>query len=395
MRFSTKTFPMKPPLHGIRVLELGSFVAAPSAGRLLGDLGAEVFKIEPPEGDNLRTWSTPAPDGTSWWFKSHNRNKKMLCFDLHDERERAIVRAIALRCDVVIEAFRPGKMAEWGLSAEELRREKPDLIYASISGYGQDGPYAGRAGFGNIAEAMGGLRYITGEAGGPPMRMGISIGDELAAFYTVIGVLAALVARDRDGAGDRIDVSLIESCFSLMEGALPEYGATGRIRERAGNQIAVTAPNSVYPTRDGKWLAVGANAPAIFRRFCALIGRPELADDPRFCDNPSRTKNIDELDAIVAEWTRRHDAAEADALLAKAGVPAGLVYSIADICADPQFAARGAIAEIADAEGNRVRTYGAVPRFGEHATRLERAAGRLGADTEAVLRELGLECLKT
>lgn len=379
------------PLAGIRVLELGSFIAGPSAGRILGDLGAEVLKIEPPEGDDLRNWSNPAPDGTSWWFKSHNRNKRLLCFDLHQERDRKIVREIALRCDVVLENFRPGRLEQWGLGSAELRRERPDLIYVSISGYGQDGPYAGRPGFGNIAEAMGGLRYITGFPDGPPMRIGISIGDELAGMYAAIGVMGALLGRNRDGKGDRVDVSLIESCFSLMEGTLPEYKAIGKIRERDGNRIAITAPNNVYPTKDGKWFAIGANAPSVFRRFCALIGRAELCEDPRFRDNQGRTANIEELDRIVEAWTRQHDAAEISASLAEAGVPAGPVYSIADICEDPQFRARGAIAEIRDSSGTAVATYGLVPRFTEHPTSLKHAAGRLGEDTEAVLRELGID----
>lgn len=391
MRVLTVGFVAHPPLHGIRVLELGSFIAGPSAGRILADLGADVLKVEPPEGDDLRNWSNPAPDGTSWWFKSHNRNKRLLCFDLHQERDRKIVREIALRCDVVLENFRPGRMAGWGLGAEELRREKPDLIYASISGFGQDGPYAQRPGFGNIAESMGGLRYITGFPDGPPMRMGISIGDELAAMYAVIGILGALIGRNADGKGDCIDVSLIESCFSLMEGVLPEYRALGKVRERDGNRIAITAPNTMYPTKDGKWFAIGANAPSVFRRFCALIGAPELADDPRFCDNQARTANIEELDRIVEAWTRERDAADIAELLAEAAVPAGHVYSIAEICEDPQFRARNAIAEIADSDGNRIATYGLIPRFREHPTRLDHAAGRLGEDTEAVLRELGID----
>jgi formyl-CoA transferase len=315
----------------------------------------------------------------------------MLAFDLHEERDRKIVREIALRCDVVLENFRPGRLDAWGLGAADLRRERPDLIYVSISGYGQDGPYAQRAGFGNIAEAMGGLRYITGAPDGPPMRMGLSIGDELAGLYAAIGVLAALLGRQRDGKGDRVDVSLIESCFSLLEGILPEYKALGKIREREGNRITVTAPNSVYPTKDGKWFAIGANAPSVFRRFSALIGRPELADDPRFCDNRARTANVVELDGIVERWTRAHDAAEIAASLADAGVPAGPVYSIADICEDPQFRARGAIAEVRDTAGTAVATYGLVPRFAEHPTHLHHAAGRLGEDTQAVLRELGID----
>lgn len=380
-----------PPLAGIRVLELGSTVAGPAAGRLLGDLGADVFKVEPPEGDQLRTWGELAPDGTSWWFKSHNRNKHLLTFDLHQPADIETVRHIALACDVVIESFRPGWLDERGLGPQALRARKPELIFASISGYGQSGPYAKRPGYGNIAEAMGGLRAITGEAAGPPMRMGISIGDELAGLYTVIGVLAALQARTRDGRGDTVDVALTESAFSLLEAVLPEYGAVGKVTERSGNRYLRAAPNSVYPTRDGEWLAIGANGQAIFRRFAALMGRPELADDVRFATNQARTQHSEELDGIIEVWTRGLDRETANRALAEAGVPAGPVMSIAAIAADPQFAARGAIGHVLDDDGTPVATYAPVPRLADHPARLERAAGRIGRDQDAVLGHLGIE----
>jgi crotonobetainyl-CoA:carnitine CoA-transferase CaiB-like acyl-CoA transferase len=378
------------PLDGVRVLELGSTIAGPSAGRHLADLGAEVIKVEQPEGDQLRTWGELAPDGTSWWFKSHNRNKQLVTFDLRRPDDVETVRQIALSCDVVLENFRPGWLEERGLGPHSLRERKPELIYVSISGYGQTGPYAGRPGFGNIAEAMGGLRYITGEAHGPPMRVGISIGDELAGLYAVIGVLAALRARSRDGRGDVVDVSLVESTFSLLQATLPEYVHCNRVNERIGNRYLRAAPNSVYPTRDGEWLAIGGNSQSIFRRLCTLIGRPEIADDPRFATNQARAANAVELDAVIEAWTRALDLRTANAALADAGVPAGPVMSIAAIAADPHFRSRGAIASVPDDDGTPIATYRPVPRFSEHPARLERAAGRIGRDQQAVLRELGI-----
>jgi|GEM_PF-26574 len=378
------------PLSGIRVLELGSSVAGPAAGRLLGDLGAEVFKIEPPEGDQLRTWGELAPDGTSWWFKSHNRNKKLLSFDLRDAGDVALVKKIALACDVVLENFRPGWLEKRGLGPKSLRAEKPELIYVSISGFGQDGPYASRPGYGNIAESMGGLRYISGDPEGPPMRLGISIGDELAGLHAVVGVLAALVARDRDGRGDAVDVSLIESCFALLEATLPEYAHAGKIARRMGNRYLRAAPSGVYPTRDGHWLAIGGNSQGIFRRLTATMGKPELAADPKFATNQTRMLNVVELDEHIERWTRTLDHAEAMEQLGAAEVPAGPAMSIADIVADPHFQARGAIASIEDDDGTPVATYGPMPRFAGHPSRMGRAAGKIGRDREAVLRELGL-----
>jgi formyl-CoA transferase len=380
----------RPPLDGIRVLELGSSVAGPAAGRLLADLGAEVLKVESAEGDGLRTWGPPAPDGTSWWFKSHNRNKRFVQFDLHDQADRTTLREIALRCDVVLENFRPGRLAAWGLGYESLRAENPRIVYASISGYGQDGPYRERAGFGNIAESMSGLRHITGFPDRPPVRIGISLADELAALYCVVGIQSALLARERDGVGDYVDISLLESSIALTQGMLPEYDALGIVRERTGNSHAAVAPSNVYPTRDGRWIAIGANANSLFRRFVAAMGRPELADDPRYRGNRERTERGAEIDALVEQWTRTLDAAQAAAILADAGVPAGPVYSIADIVADEQVRARGVVRYLPDDAGNRVATTAPVPRFRAHPTVSDHAARAVGADTAAVLDELGI-----
>ncbi len=381
---------LPPPLAGVRVLELGSTVAGPAACRLLADLGATVYKIEPGEGDQLRTWGVLSPDGTGWWFKSHNRNKQLLTFDLKNPAHVATIASMALACDVVVENFRPGYLARIGLDADTLRAKKPELVYLSISGYGQDGPYANRPGYGSIAEAMGGLRYITGEADGPPMRMGISIGDEIAALYAVIGVLAALRGRDRDAVGETIDVSLIESTYSVLEGALPDYVHGGTVARRAGNRLSSSAPSNVYPTKDGEWLAIGANGQSIFRRFTAAIGRPELADDDRFATNQGRLRNVVELDGIIAAWTEQRDLAEADAIMAQAGVPAGPVMSIAQIVANPQFIARGAVRYARDDDGTPIATYASPVRYRERELTIDRAAGAIGRDQAAALKELGL-----
>ncbi|HMD01467.1 MAG TPA: CoA transferase, partial [Candidatus Baltobacteraceae bacterium] len=301
------------PLEGVRVLEIGSTVAGPAAGRLLADFGAEVIKVEPPEGDHLRTWGTLAPDGTSWWFKSHNRNKIFATFDLHERADAQQVRKIALQCDVVLENFRPGKLGEWGLGYDQLKAEQPRIIYVSISGYGQDGPYAKRPGFGNIAECMSGFRFLTGFPDRPPVRTGNSIGDEVAGLYAVIGTLLALYAREKTGVGDHVDVSLVEGSLSLMEALLPEYVHAGTVSERTGNRYLRAAPNGTFRTRDGRWLSVSANSQPIFRRLCALIGQADLADDPRFATNQARIEHTPELETLIGEWVGAHDLADAEA----------------------------------------------------------------------------------
>jgi crotonobetainyl-CoA:carnitine CoA-transferase CaiB-like acyl-CoA transferase len=380
----------RPALAGIRVLELGSSVAGPAAARQLADLGAEVFKVEQPEGDSLRSWGPAAPDGTSWWFKSHNRNKRFLALDLHDAADRACVLALALTCDVLIENFRPGRMDAWGLGYETLRARHPGLVYASISGFGQDGPYRDRVGFGNIAESMSTIRYVTGFPDRPPVRVGLSLADELAALQCVIGVQAALLARARDGVGDRVDVSLLEACVAVTQGQVPEFVALGAVRERSGNLHAALAPSNIYPTRDGSWFAIGGNADAIFRRLTALMGAPELADDARFADNRARTQHAVELDELIAAWTVTLDAAELDRRFAAAGVPAGGVYSVKDLAADPQAQSRGLIRTIPDDAGNAVATVAPVPRFAAHPSVLDHAGGAIGADNAAVFAELDI-----
>ncbi len=379
-----------PPLAGVRVLELGSTVAGPAACRLLADLGAIVYKVEPPEGDQLRTWGSIAPDGTSWWFKSHNRNKRLLTFDLRDAKEAAIVRQIALRCDVIVENFRPGWLKSIGLGEAELREEKRDLIYVSISGYGQTGAYSQRAGYGSIAEATGGFRHITGERDGPPMRIGISIADEIAGLHAVIGALAALYARNCDGGGESVDIALVDSVFSLMEGALPEYAQADVVAQRNGNRLATAAPSNVYPTRDGEWYAIGANGQSIFRRFALLMGAPEMADDPRFRTNQARCEHVGVLDESIAAWTKTRTSKELDDELAAAGIPGGPVLSIERIAHHPHFISRSSFVDIPDGSGNTVTTYAPVPRLKDRPDGMAQAAGAIGRDQQISLQELGI-----
>ena len=376
-----------PPLSGTRVLELGSTVAGPAAGRILADLGAEVIKVEPPEGDTFRTWGVASPDGTGWRFKAHNRNKRLICLDLHEERDRTIAREIALRCDVVLENFRPGRLDAWGLGEAHLRELKPDLIYASISGYGQDGPNANRVCYGTIAEALGGLRHVTGYPDRPPARVGVNLGDELAALHVVIGILAALLARKADGHGDRIDVSLVESCFSLMQGALAEHAATGKVVGRANVN---NAPGGLYATQDGTYVVIVAVAVPIFRRLCTAMGQPELATDPRFESSQARIEHAAEIDAIVEAWTKQRLAREIVAKLNEYEIPVALVNTIADIVADPHMQARQAIVEVPAREGPSVVGLGLHPRLRDHPGRIDHAAGAIGEETQNVLRDLGI-----
>lgn len=379
---------LRPCLDGIRVLELGSSIAGPTATKHLADFGAEVIKVEPYDGDQLRSWGTLAPDGSSWWFKSLNRNKRLVKYDLRKAAEAAEVRAIALTCDVVVENFRPGWLAAFGLDAASLRAQKPSLIYVSISGYGQDGPYAQRPGYGSIAESIGGFRHITGEPGGPPLRIGVSIADELAALYAALATAAALRAREVDGQGDTIDISLTESVFSLLEGVLPDFVHSGRVAGPVGNRLSTVAPSGVYRTADNRWIALSGNSQPIFRRLANAMGAPEMADDERFADNQSRCANVDELDARVGAWIGTLTLVEADRIFAENEIPAGPILDIAQITAHPQIRARGAVQMIPDEAGPPVASYRPVPRFGERPMVTGSAAGAPGRDQAAVLEEL-------
>ncbi len=379
------------PLAGLRVLELGHYVAAPFAARLLGDLGAEVIKIEPPSGDPVRQWGARYMGSAPWW-SVHARNKQCVSLDLKKPEARQIVLDLVKHCDALVENFRPGQLARLGLGEAELRAERPDLVIARISGYGQDGPARDKAAFGVIGEAVGGLRYLTDHPLGitdlPPVRVGVSLGDSIAGIYAAFGIVAALLRRTRTGHGGDIDVALAESVFSLLEGALPEYGALGTVRQPTGGAIATAAPSNAYRSRDGVWVLIAANSDKLFGKLAALMGQPELATDPDYAGNLMRVAHGPVLDRLIGDWTRGLDVAELEAVLCRADIPHTRVFTIADIVSDPQFRFRGMVREVADPILGPILHPGVVPRM-DHVPETPRSTGPgVGAHNESVLRGL-------
>ncbi len=347
-------------LAGLRVVELGQLLAGPFCGQLLGDMGAEVIKVEPPgAGDPMRHWGLGS-DKVNWEVIS--RNKKSVSANLRVPEGQALVRRLIATADVLIENFKPGTLEKWGLGPEALHAETPGLIIARMSGYGQTGPYSDRAGFGGIGEAMGGWRYIVGEPDRPPSRMGISIGDSLTATYGCMGVLAALHSRHATGKGQVIDTALYEAVLQVMESVIPEYDHMGIIRERSGSILPGIAPSNVYRCRDGEFM-IGANNDMIFRRLCTAMGEPELADDPRYATHVARGHNQAELDARVNAWTGRHSIAEVEALMVEHSIPAGKVYRAPEMIADPHFQARAAIVEVETERFGPLKMQNVVPRL--------------------------------
>ena len=381
------------PLAGLKVLELGHYIAGPFCTRVLADLGAEVVKVEPPGGDPIRGWGAKA-NGHPVWFSIHGRNKLSVVLDLKRERDTAL--KLAARADVVVENFRPGYLERIGLGPTELHALNPRLVIARVSGYGQDGPYRDRPSFGAIGEAMGGLRHLTGHPAGvsdlPPPRCGVSIADDLAGMYAAIGLLAAVYQRDVTGTGRGriIDVTLVDSVLSLMEGMLPEYAMDGRVRQPQGAAIPTAAPTNTYPCADGKFLCIAGNSDPIFRRLVAVIDRPELADDARYIDNRARCANASELDALIAAWTRTLPAAAAEVLLEAAEVPASKLFDIADIAADPHLRARHSVLDVADPLVGNTLHFGPAMRFdGDAPEEVVAWPGpALGEHTEYVLGSL-------
>ncbi|MBC7634641.1 MAG: CoA transferase [Acetobacteraceae bacterium] len=339
------------PLVGLKIVELGHYIAGPFCTRVLADLGAEVVKIEPPAGDPIRGWGAKV-NGHPVWFSIHGRNKLSVVLDLKRDRDTAL--RLIDRADVLVENFRPGQIEKLGLGPDVLHARNPRLVIARVSGYGQDGPYRDKPAFGAIGEAMGGIRHLTAHPAGsselPPPRCGISIGDDLAGLYAAIGLLSAVYERDVTGTGRGriVDVNLVDSILSLMEGMLPEYAIDGRIRQPAGAGIPTAAPTNTYPCADGKWLCVAGNSDLIFRRLMAVIGQPALADDPRYLTNADRCANVTALDATIAAWTMTLPAKTAEDMLEAADVPATRLYDIADAATDPHFLARKAVMEVTD-----------------------------------------------
>jgi crotonobetainyl-CoA:carnitine CoA-transferase CaiB-like acyl-CoA transferase len=383
------------PLVGLKVLEIGHYIAAPFCTRILADLGAEVIKIEPPGGDPFRGWGA-AVDGNSVWFSIHGRNKLSVVLDLKRERDTAL--KLAARADVLVENLRAGQLERLGLGPEVLQAANPRLVIARISGYGQEGPYRDRPAFGAIGEAMGGLRHLTGYPPGvtelPPPRCGISISDDLAGLYAAVGLLAALWQRDAGGVAGRrgrvVDVNLVDSVFSLLEGMLPEYAMDGRVRQPVGAAIATAAPTNTYLCADGKFLCIAGNSDLIFVRLMAVIGRAELGKDPIYATNGDRCARRDELDAVIGAWTATLPAKEAEALLEAADVPCSRLYDIADCAADPHFLARDSVQTIDDPLIGRTLHPGPVIRLdGDPAENVVAWTGpAVGAHTEFVLGTL-------
>ena len=376
-------------LSGLKVIELGQLIAGPFAAKTLADFGAEVINIEPPgSGDPLRQWRL-LKDGTSVWWQVQSRNKRSLALDLKQAEAQDIVRKLASEADVLIENFRPGAMESWGLGPDVLQKLNPGLIILRISGYGQTGPYKDKPGFGVVAEAMGGMRHLSGEPGRLPVRVGISIGDTLASLHGVIGILMALHEKQKSGLGQVIDVALYEAVFNCMESLLPEFSEFGAVRGPAGSALPGIAPTNAYLCKDGCALIAG-NGDSIFKRLMSTIGREDLGADPNLSSNAGRVKRVEELDAAIGAWTAKLTVTEVLAALDAAAVPAGRIYTVQDIANDPHYLARGMLEEVQMHDGSLLKVPGMVPKLSRTPGLHRRNAPNLGQDTDAVLAELGI-----
>ena len=385
---------MTPPspaaLAGVRVIEMGQLIAGPFAGKTLGEFGADVVKIEPPgAGDPLRNWRL-IKNGTSVWWQVQSRNKRSVAIDLRQAEGQQLARQLIAEADVLVENFRPGTLEGWGMSPAELHALNPGLVILRISGYGQTGPYRDLPGFGVIGEAMGGLRHLTAEPGRVPVRVGVSIGDTLAALHGVIGVMMALYHRQvHGGAGQVIDVALHEAVFNVMESLIPEYSAFGAVREAAGSALPGIAPSNAYPCQDG-WVLVAGNGDSIFKRLMATIGRDDLGQAPDLADNAGRVARVAEIDAAIGAWTQPRTVQQVMDALATARVPAGKVYTAKDIAEDPHYRARDMILQQRTRDGDTVEVPGIVPKLSATPGTVRSNAPHVGDDTDAVLREMGL-----
>ncbi len=384
---------MTGPLADLRVIEMGSLIAGPFCGQILGDFGAEVIKIEDPGvGDPMRRWGRSLPKGLSPWWPVIARNKKSVTLDLRSAEGQEIARGLIGKSDVLVENFRPGSLEKWGLDPLALRRADPRLVVARVSGFGQTGPYARRAGYGLIGEAMGGLRKVTGEADRPPARVGISIGDSLAACHASLGVLMALHARQSSGEGQIVDAAIYESVLAMMENLVTEWDITGYARERSGPILPGIAPSNVYPAAGGEWILIGGNGEAVFRRLVGAMERAELAEDRRFVDHAARGVHQAELDAIIAEWTGARPLDELLALLEACGVPAGRIFGPAEMIADPQYQARDSIVSVEHETFGQIRMQNVFPKLSATPGAVRWPGPPLGAHTAEVLSEVaGIE----
>jgi crotonobetainyl-CoA:carnitine CoA-transferase CaiB-like acyl-CoA transferase len=377
------------PLSDLRVIEMGVLLAGPFCGQLLGDFGAEVIKVEQPGvGDPMREWGREKPHGQSLWWPVLARNKKSVTANLRDERGQDLVRRLVAETDVLVENFRPGTLERWGLGYDELSAINPGLIMVRVTGYGQTGPYAPRAGYGSIGEAMGGLRYVVGAPDRPPSRVGISIGDSLAGTYAAYGALAAIHARERTGRGQVVDSAIYEAVLAMMESLVSEYTVAGYTRERTGSILPNVAPSNVYPTAGGDQILIGANQDTVFVRLAEVMGQPELADDPRYATHSARGEHQDELDGLIADWTARHDADQLLADLEAHGVPAGRIFRAADMLDDPHFAARETIVSVPHRRFDDLRMQNVAPQLSDTPGAVRWAGPELGEHNDEIYSEL-------
>jgi len=383
------------PLSGLRVIELGQLIAGPFASKMLGEFGADVIKVEPPEtGDPLRAWRM-LHDGTSIWWAAHARNKRSITLNLREPEGQEVIRQLAKDADIVIENFRPGALEKWGIGFKDLHAINPKLIMLRVSGYGQTGPYKDRPGFGVIGEAMGGLRYLTGESGRPPVRTGVSIGDTLSGLHGVIGVLMALRHREQQGGvGQEVDVALYESVFNMLESVLPEYSKFGAIRQPSGASMPGIAPTNAYLCKDGKYALIAGNGDSIYKRLMEMIGRTDLANDPKLARNAGRAEHADLIDAAISAYTAQHSLDDVLAAMNAAGVPAGKSYDAADIANDPHYQARDMILNATLADGSVVQVPGIVPKLSNTPGQIKRDAPSLGQHTTEILESLGISASK-
>jgi crotonobetainyl-CoA:carnitine CoA-transferase CaiB-like acyl-CoA transferase len=381
---------MSGPLQGIRVVEIGTLIAAPFAARLLAEFGAEVIKIEAPEtGDPLRKWRK-LHEGTSLWWYLQSRNKKSICVNLKSEEGADVVKRLAADADVVIENLRPGALEKLGLGWDVLHAINPKLTMVRISGYGQTGPYRDRPGFGAIGEAMGGIRYTTGDVDGAPARVGVSLGDSLASLHGVIGALMSLLrVKTGQGDGQVVDVSLVESVFNLMESLVPEYDLLGHVRERSGGALPGIAPSNTYRTEDGGFVVIAGNSDPIYRRLMHVIGRADLADDPALAHNDGRVKQSAMLDEAITAWTSHHSMDDVLATLEREEVPSGRIYSVADIVGDAHYQARDMILQADLPGGASVKMPGIVPKLSDTPGEVRWQGPALGEHTQSVMESLG------
>ncbi len=379
----------KGPLTDIRVLEMGQLLAGPFCGQLLADFGADVIKFEQPEiGDPMRQWGREKPHGKSLWWPVVARNKKSATLNLRTEEGQTIIRDLVAKSDVLLENFRPGTLERWNLSYDELSAINPRLIMVRVTGFGQTGPYSSRAGYGAIGEAMGGLRHVVGDPSTPPSRMGISIGDELAAVYATMGTLMAIHARERTGRGQVVDSAIYEAVLGMMESLITEYDQAGYIRERTGAVLPNVAPSNVFPTRDGKLMLIAANQDTVFKRLAAAMGRPELADDERYATHSARGRHMRELDGLIADWTVTIDREDLEETLNEHGVPCGLIYRPPEMLADPHFQARQAIVDVPDPVFGSLKMQNVAPRLSATPGQIRHGGPELGADNNYVYKEL-------